>query len=87
MNKCAPSISNPLFQYTPLPPCSPSTRSPFLPSSGLAASLQAAALPHLPGWKAPCYDWGPVCITHISVSAAPLSGRPYKGLSFSKGQE
>lgn len=25
-----------------------------------------------------------MCITHISVSATPPSGRPYKGLSFSK---
>lgn len=79
------------FHSPPLCPHTPSTSpAPLYPSflPSLTDCLPACPSPLPPSaypWFCSPVLWlWPVCITHISVSAAPPSGRPYKGLSFPK---
>lgn len=79
MNECAPSIP-------PLPPDLPRSPLPFLPSLTIAFlhALLHSCTPLTSCFCRPVLWMWLVCITHISVSTTPLSGRPYKGLSFPK---
>lgn len=69
-----------------LPPNLPRSPLPFLPSLTDCLPTCPSLLPHfayLCFCRPVLWMW-PVCITHISVSTTPLSGCPYKGLSFPK---
>lgn len=79
---CPPSIP-PFARTPPPPPLLPSTL-PSIPDR-LPSCMPFCVPPSAYPWFCGPVLWlWPVCITHVSVSAAPPSGRPYKGLSFPK---